>query len=299
MTIPRRLLPDLINLQAFECSARHGSFTRAALELNLTQSAVSRQIKDLETRLGIQLFERIRQRALLSDAGKRLLPDARRLLLQAEETIIRAVAAGDTGGLLSVATLPTFGTRWLTPRLGRFLALHPNTTINLASRSQRFDFEEENFDIAIHYGQPIWAGGNCTFLCSETVVPVAGRVLASRIETTADICLMPLLHLATRPKLWSDWFALNELDAAGSYHGTRFDQFGMIIEAATADIGVALLPVYLIEEELSSGRLHVTAGQSITTENSYYAVIPDRKSPSSLTNAFQDWLLDQVRKESS
>src|ERR1700742_2703712 len=116
MNIPRRFLPDLANMQAFECAARHGSFTRAALELNLTQSAISRQIKDLETRLGVQLFERVRQRALLSEAGKRLLPEARRLLLQAEETVIRAVAAGDTGGLLSVATLPTFGTRWLTPK---------------------------------------------------------------------------------------------------------------------------------------------------------------------------------------
>jgi LysR family glycine cleavage system transcriptional activator len=296
MNIPRRLLPDLANMQAFECAARHGSFTRAAIELNLTQSAISRQIKDLETRLGVQLFERVRQRALLSEAGKRLLPEARRLLLQAEETVIRAVAAGDTGGLLSVATLPTFGTRWLTPRLNRFLALYPGTTINVASRSERFDFAEENFDLAIHYGQPIWAGGICTFMCSETVVPVAGRTLAKRIDTVDDIPSLPLLHLATRPKLWSDWLTLNALDASNAFRGTRFDQFGMIIEAAACDIGIALLPLYLIDEELSSGRLLVISGNSFTTENSYYVVTPDRKPPSVLAAAFQQWLLQETSR---
>lgn len=294
MIIPRRMLPDLATLQAFECAARHGSFTRAARELSLTQSAISRQIKELETRLGITLFERIRQRALLSEAGRRFLPEARRLLLQTEETIIRAVAAGDTAGLLSIATLPTFGARWLTPRLADFLALHPRTTINLASRSQRFDFADENFDIAIHYGQDVWAGGNCVFLCSETVVPVAGRRMAEGIGRPEDIANLALLHLLTRPKLWPDWFELNELEVGDAFRGSRFDQFAMIIEAAASSLGVALLPLYLIEEELSSGRLHRIAGKSITTENSYYVVTPERKSPNKTTLAFQQWLVEQM-----
>src|SRR5687768_9054631 len=114
MTMRRRLIPDIATLHAFECAARHGNFTRAAEELNLTQSAVSRQIRDLERQTGLTLFERVRQRVILSEAGRRLLPDVRRLLLQSEQLMIDAVASADMVSSLSIATLPTFGTRWLT-----------------------------------------------------------------------------------------------------------------------------------------------------------------------------------------
>src|SRR6478736_4732972 len=129
MPLPRKLMPDLTTLQSFESAARHGSFTRAAVELNLTQSAISRQIKELEGQLGVLLFERVRQRAILSDAGKRLLPEARRLLHHTEEMMIRAASGADAIATLSVATLPTFGSRWLTPRLPDFLSAHPGTLL--------------------------------------------------------------------------------------------------------------------------------------------------------------------------
>ncbi len=121
MKLSRRLIPDIATLQAFECAARHGSFTQAANELNLTQSAVSRQIKDLESQLGVLLFERIRQRILLSDAGRKFLPEVRRLLNQTEDTMLRAMASAQSTSSFSVATLPTFGTRWLMPRIPDFV----------------------------------------------------------------------------------------------------------------------------------------------------------------------------------
>jgi len=287
-------MPDLTTLQSFESAARHGNFTRAALELNLTQSAVSRQIKDLETQLGVLLFERVRQRAILSEAGKRLLPEARRLLHQTEEMMIRA-ASGATA-ILSIATLPTFGSRWLTPRLPNFLATHPGSLVDIASRSEPFDFEEEGFDLAIHYGQPIWARATCTFLCDEKIVPVASPSLlqSDPVASAAELVDKPLLHLATRPRLWRQWFEHCDIDADPSYRGNRFDQFSMIIEAASMAMGFALLPLYLIEQELNSGKLRIVVDQPMSTENNYYVVMPDGKREQALGLAFTSWLLSQV-----
>ncbi|EPE94563.1 LysR family transcriptional regulator (plasmid) [Rhizobium grahamii CCGE 502] len=287
-------MPDLTTLQSFESAARHGNFTTAALELNLTQSAVSRQIKDLETQLGVLLFERVRQRAILSEAGKRLLPEARRLLHQTEEMMIRA-ASGATA-TLSLATLPTFGSRWLTPRLPNFLATHPGSLVDIASRSEPFDFEEEGFDLAIHYGQPIWARATCTFLCDEKIVPVASPSLlqSDPVASAAELVDKPLLHLATRPRLWRQWFEHCDIDADPSYRGNRFDQFSMIIEAASVALGFALLPLYLIEQELSSGKLKIVVDRPMSTENNYYVVTPDGKREHALGLAFTAWLLSQV-----
>ena len=296
MTLPRKLTPDLTTLQSFESAARHGNFTRAALELNLTQSAISRQIKELEAQLGVLLFERVRQRAILSEAGKRLLPEARRLLHQTEEMMIRAASGADATATLSIATLPTFGSRWLTPRLPNFLAAHPGTLVDIGSRSETFDFEQESFDLAIHYGQPIWARATCTFLCDENVVPVASPTLSQSdpVPEPAELLQKPLLHLATRPRLWRQWFEHCGVASDLSYRGNRFDQFSMIIEAATMSMGFALLPLYLIEQELRTGKLQIVIDQPMSTENSYYVVMPDGKREHPLGLAFTSWLLSQV-----
>lgn len=299
MTLSRRLMPDLVSIQAFECAARHASFTRAGSELNLTQSAVSRQIKDLESHLGTRLFERIRQRVVLSEAGQRFLPEARKLLQQTEETMLRAMSSADARSSLSIATLPTFGSRWLSPRLPDFLRQHPETVLNIGSRSAPFDFDEENFELAIHYGQPVWARGTCTYLCSESILPVASPELAEQDAglTPADLLEKPLLQLATRPKLWAQWFELSGISRETAYRGHRFDQFAMIIEAAIAGMGYALLPRYLIEQELKSGALRVAVKLSMKTENSYYAVVPEVKPQSSMSQYFVAWLIGQIGRD--
>ena len=282
MKLTRSLIPDLPVLQAFECAARHGNFTKAAVELNLTQSAVSRQVKALEDQLGVLLFERVRKRVLLSAAGARLLPEATRLLQQAEEMVLLARASAGDGDVLSVATLPTFGSRWLMPRLPDFLQRHPGLVVNIASRAQPFDLIAENFDLAIHYG--------------EVILPVASPALLadSGIKRLEDMANAPLLHLATRPKLWAEWFRSNGLDDPTAYQGHRFDQFSMIIAAALNGLGFALLPLYLIEDEIASGRLQVVFDQHLSTDKSYYAVLPEGKQESASAQAFQTWLLGQV-----
>ncbi|MBX8801563.1 MULTISPECIES: LysR family transcriptional regulator [Pseudochrobactrum] len=296
MKLSRRLIPDIAILQAFECAARHGSFTQAAHELNLTQSAVSRQIKDLEGQLGVLLFERIRQRILLSDAGRKFLPEVRRLLNQTEDTMLRAMASAQSSSAFSVATLPTFGARWLMPRIPNFIEENPGVAFNVGSRTGVFDFEEYPFDMAIHYGQPVWAHATCNYLCSEMVVPVASSALieSHRIVEPEDLQKEPLLHLTTRPKMWTQWFEQCEVDARTTYSGHRFDQFSMVIEAAAAGLGIGLLPVYLIEQELQEGRLRILFDKPMRTENDYYLVVPEGKHENPLIQTFSGWIRGQV-----
>ena len=292
----RSLVPDIVTLQAFECAARHGNFSRAAEELNLTQSAISRQIADLEKQTGLKLFERIRQRVILSEAGRRLLPEVRDLLSRSERLMIDAAAAGRMRATLKVATLPTFGAKWLVPRLGRFLARCPDVSLTIESRSKPFSFMEDSFDLAIHYGLPVWAGGTPVFLCDETVIPAASAELAKqyRIDGGPDFTQMPLLHLTTRPKLWSDFSRLQELGIENAYHGLRFDQFSMMVSAAISGLGAALLPTYLIEEELRSGLLTPLLPTTMRTENAYYVVRPEEKQSHPVAEEFQSWLLSEV-----
>lgn len=296
MKLVRALIPDMAVLQAFECAARHGSFTQAAAELNLTQSAVSRQIRTLETQLGITLFERIRKRVVLSSTGSMLLPEVVRLLNQAEEVVSRAMASVDGQRTLTVATLPTFGNRWLMRRLPAFLRTHPKTILNVVSRSEPFDLAAEDIDLVIHYGQPVWAHATCTYLCKEEVLPVGSPELvgSSEVFEPSHLSTAPLLHLTTRPKLWTEWFQSNGCEGMAVYSGHRFDQFSMIIEAAVQGLGFALLPRYLIEDEIGSGRLEIALDMPLFTTNSYYLVTPDsnRGSPASLQ--FQEWLLNEV-----
>ncbi|MDF1608666.1 LysR family transcriptional regulator [Hoeflea sp. YIM 152468] len=296
MNVSRTLIPDLVVLQAFECAARHGSFTQAAAELHLTQSAVSRQIRALEVQLGVTLFERVRRHVVLSETGRSLLPSVMRLLAQSEALVQQAMASADGRIVLSIAALPTFTSRWLLPRLADFTAHHPDIVVNIASHSERFDLVEQDFDLAIHYGQPVWARASCTYLCSEVILPVASPALIASHPVAAidDFTGTPLLHLATRPRQWVDWFEQNGGTGAIGYHGHRFDQFNMIIEAAIIGLGFALLPKYLIEEELSSGRLQIVLDRSMTTENNYYLVTPEGKSDSGAAKAFEAWILSQV-----
>lgn len=298
MKLNRASIPNLSVLQAFECAARHGNFTQAAAELNLTQSAVSRQIRVLETQLKVMLFERIRQRVVLSPAGRSLLPQVVSLLSQTEDIILQAMASCDGKNTLSVATLPTFGNRWLMRRLPDFLKAYPRIAVNIASRFEPFDLSQEDFDVVIHYGQPVWAHATCTYLCSEVILPVASPSLlqSSPIVEARDLEKTPLLHLTTRPKLWTEWLQSNGSPEAAAYHGHRFDQFSMIIEATLRGLGFALLPQYLIEDEISSGSLQVVLNMPMTTVNSYYIVTREDKQGSPAARAFQDWLLNQVSK---
>lgn len=291
-SMPRPHLPSLTALMAFESAARHLSFSRAAAELHLTQGAVSRQIRQVEETLGLALFERLNQRVYLTDAGRAYLTDVQRVLSDLERATRAVMATAGGGGVMNLAVLPTFATRWLMPRLPRFLDGHPDVTVNFAVRLAPFDFSTDPLDAAIHHGEPTWPGAVCERLCDEEVVPVASPAFRDRhgLAAIGDLAGAPLLHQATRPTAWYDWCVRWGVDPGRAFRGQRFDQFGMIAEAASAGLGVALVPRFLVESELRTGRLVELFDCPLSSGTGYWFVYPEAKSGSALVRAFGAWL---------
>lgn len=295
----RRVLPSLPALTVFEASARHGSFTRAAEELNLTQSAVSKQVRGLEDFLGLQLFERVRQRINLTEAGEAYLKSVRAALEIMEAATMEALAFQSGGGVLNIATLPTFGSRWLTPRLGGFAERHPRISLNVTARAWPFDLVEENLDVAIYFGAEPWPGGICDWLMGEVVVPaVSPALLAPRgvLRSPRDLLRVNLLHHRARPRAWQDWLAAAGAASVNAFHGLRFEQFEMIIQAAVAGIGVAMVPRFMISRELKEGSLVIPFEPAMESVESYYLVYAERKRNLPTVAAFREWLLAEAQK---
>lgn len=290
--VQRAFLPSMPALTAFESAARHLSFSRAAEELHLTQGAVSRQIRQIEDSLGVALFERVNQRVFLTDAGRLYLRDVQRALGGLADATYRVVATAGRGGSLDIAVLPTFGARWLMPRLPGFLAGHPDAIVNFTVRLAPFDFSADPFDAAIHHGEPTWPGAVCEPLCGESVVPVAAPGLTRRIRERGPAALAdaPLLHQSTRPNAWRDYLAREGIEPDGAYRGFRFDQFAMIAGAAAAGLGVALMPRFLVEAELASGALEVVFDRPLSSGTGYWFVYPEAKAGAALMRAFGRWL---------
>lgn len=290
MKTPRRFLPSLSLLQAFEAAARTRSITAAAQELSLTQSAVSRQIRALEDQLGLELFHREKQSIRLTPGGQSYVREIREALHKISQASMN-LRANPGGGTLSLAILPTFGTRWLAPRLPEFLSANPGITINLVTRLTQFDFSTEAVDAAIHFGAPDWPGCDCAHLRGEHVVPACSPALAEqfRFARLADLRSAPLLHLTSRPDAWEKFFERNGIATQG-VHGMLFDQFATAAQAAMVGLGIALLPEFLIEDEIASGRLVVPLAARMRSDEAYYLCWPREQGQYRPLVAFRDWL---------
>ena len=297
MVMARRFLPSMSLLCAFEAAARHENFTTAAIELSLTQSAISRQIRSLEDLLGSELFLRDRQSVRLTVAGEAYAREIRDALSHISTATI-GFRANPKGGALNLAILPTFGTRWLAPRLPAFLALNPGITINLTTRIAPFDFETDPLDAAIHFGAPKWPGAELMSLMAETVVPAFGVSLpgSGRCREPADLVAAPLLHLASRPDAWERWFHAKGVTAQGS-HGMQVDHFATAAQAAISGLGVALLPKFLITGELARGELMTIDGGELESNERYYLAWPGRRAKYPPLVAFQSWLRNATTLE--
>ncbi len=290
MAIIRRFLPSMSLLAAFEAAARHRSFTAAAAELNLTQSAVSRQVRALEEQLGSDLFVRERQTVRLTLAGEAYAQEVRRALqLIANATL--GFRANPRGGSLNLAILPTFGTRWLAPRLPAFLAENPGITVNLTTRQAPFDFQDDAVDAAIHFGAPEWPGAELDALMRETVVPACSPALLNGrgIAGPRDLLGVPLLHMTTRPDAWERWFAAHGI-AADGITGMLVDQFATAAQAAIAGLGVALLPRFLIAAELARGDLVEPVDGPVESTERYYLAWPVKRASHPPLQAFRAWI---------
>lgn len=288
-------LPSLSVLRSFEAAAKHQSFTRAAEELHVTQGAISRMVRELEGAVGVALFRPAGRGVALTDAGRSLAEQLHGDLNRLRLTMQNASAAGDGMRTLSIGVLPTFGSRWLAPRLARFRAVHPDIEFALHSRSEPFDMARDGIDLAIHYGRKEWVDGTLTELCPEDLVVVASPVMAERYEITApsDIKAMPLLHLQTRANTWEVYFDGLGLSPGVARKGTVFDQFSTMIAAAIHGLGAAIVPTYLIEAELAQGTL-VVLDQPESPDDMYYVVTPKGVANPDAAQ-FRDWIIAKAR----
>ncbi|AHF70219.1 MULTISPECIES: LysR family transcriptional regulator [Pseudomonas] len=292
----RRKIPSTAALVSFESAARHESFTKAAHELSLTQSAICRQIGSLEEFLGIELFRRSRRGVKLTEAG---LSYSRRVAAQldAVERDTLSIMGQQGASVIELAVVPTFGTQWLLPRLKDFQQRHPEVTVNLTNRTRPFLFADTDFDAAIYFGDADWPGTEAHRLMSENPMPICSPALMQGRHSldTRQIAEMPLLQQTTRPYAWRQWFNAQHLNIPRDMTGPRYELFSMLAQAAMHEMGIALIPPFLIQRELQEKRLVIANTHALSSIKAYHLMIPERKVESASLRAFRDWLIDQAK----
>ena len=292
----RRAIPSRSALLAFESASRHQSFTSAAADLSLTESAISRQITALEEQLGVKLFNRIKKRVVLTKAGSLYSQQVRKVVEQMEQDMMNIMAHGGTQEVLELAVLPTFCSQWLVPRIGDFYHQCPDVTVNMSARSVIFLFQETIFDAAIHFGQPNWPGTIADFLFSEDVVAVCNPNLLKSQHLTCieEILNYPMLHLTSRQDAWRHWLSSAGISGASVIQGARYEHFSILISAACAGLGIGLIPRYLVTQELDRQELTIVYDLPVESDAAYYLIYPEENSSNHALNSFRSWILEKV-----
>ncbi|WP_370677262.1 LysR substrate-binding domain-containing protein [Pleomorphomonas sp. PLEO] len=292
----RRKIPSHSALMAFEASARHGSFARAADELALTEGAISRQIGRLEAFLGVTLFERVGNRVRLLPNGERYAVQVRESLDRLERDSQYLMGQPSDGASLDIATIPTFAVRWLIPRLARFHEMHPNIIVHLAERMEPFVLAGSGFDAAIHFEHPAWTGMRTHRLLRETLVPVCHPGLLGGGKGPASLDELPRLHRRQNPDAWQRYAQETGIVLTNPAVGARYDLHLMQIEAALAGLGVALVPRLYIETELADGRLVAPWPEGQSISKTFCLILPEpiRLSEGPI-QVFANWLLEEAR----
>ena len=293
--MPRRL-PPLNALRAFEAAGRHVSFARAAEELNVTAAAISQQIKLLEETLGVELFRRGAHLAL-TNAALEALP----LITDAFDRLEKATGrlrAGRDHEPLVVSLAPSFASRWLIPRLQRFEAAHPEVELRLSATTRLVNFEAEGVDLAIRYGTGRYPGLHSERLRAEFVVAVAVPRLAESLTAPADLMDAVLLHnqAMTWDSTFPDWPTWLRDAGVAPDRPLKIRQFGdasLVMEAALAGLGVAMVWRTLIEEDLAAGRLKALF-PAVPVTNAYHLVCPPKNLPKPNVAAFRIWIKAEI-----
>lgn len=273
-------------LRAFEASARHLSFTRAAIELCVTQAAVSHQVKGLEARLGAALFRRLPRGLALTDEGLALLPSVRDSFDKLGDVLAR-FEGGRVLEVLSVGVVGTFAVGWLLPRLPAFREAHPFIDLRLFTNNNRADLAGEGLDCAIRFGDGAWHGTEAAPLFEAPMSPLCAPALAERIAEPADLLGQTLLR-SYRAADWPDWFATAGLSPP-PIRGPVFDSSWVMVEAAMQGLGVALAPPMMFARDLQQGRL-VRPFETQVSAGRYWLTWLKSKAPTPALLAFQAWL---------
>ena len=280
-------------LRAFEASARHLSFTRAADELHVTQAAVSHQIKALEARLGVMLFRRSNRGLLLTDEGMALAPT----LVESFGAIDRLFDRFQTGGVqevLTVSAIGTFAVGALIERLPAFRAACPGIDLRLMTNNNQVDLVAEGLDCAIRFGDGAWHGVEADAICPAPLTPLCSPGVARKLRGPADLLRMPLLR-SYRAQDWPAWFAEAGLEV-GAVRGPLFDSSLVMVQAAMLGEGVALAPAAMFRREIDSGRI-VRPFAIDAAIDGYWLTRLKSRPISRATELFRRWLLDSFAAE--
>jgi LysR family glycine cleavage system transcriptional activator len=291
-------LPSLNALQAFEAAARHASFTRAGAELGVTQTAISHQVKALEGELGVSLFRRSPRRLTLTGEGQAWAAELRPIFQRLRDASARLRATTRAQRpVVAVTTIPSFGARWLVPRLGRFLAQNPAVDVHISPSALLTDFGVEPFDVGIRWGRGRYPGLACQLLAEDAwvVVSAPAAIDKLRLKTPRELLAVPLLA-DDHPSGWSDWFAACRVRGRPTTT-SRFTDSSMLVEAATRGQGIALARWSLAFDELAAGRLVQVFPRVplLRTQDSYFVVGPRESFRKPHVAAFRDWVLKEAQ----
>ncbi|HEX6959991.1 MAG TPA: transcriptional regulator GcvA [Ferrovibrio sp.] len=296
-----RHLPPLNALRVFEAAARHLSFTKAAAELNVTQAAVSHQVKLLEDVLGAPLFRRFNRRLVLTEAGQAYWPDLRNAFDQID-LATRRLNRRSGPQQLRISTLQSFAAKFLVPRIPRFQARHPKIELMISTSPLQVDFARDDFDLAIRLGGGRYPGLYVEHLMDDYAFPVcAPQLLAGRhpLRRPQDLKFHTLLHdTAVLPEekapTWENWLQQAGVPDIDTMRGSGYSDTSMAIQAAVAGQGVAMGRRALVIEELAAGHLVQPFGPVVKNRFSYYLVCPKANAQGRLVAAFRDWLVEEI-----
>jgi len=291
-------LPSLNGLKVFECAARHMSFTKAASELNVTQTAVSHQVRRLEDELGIRLFHRFKERLELTASGQAYLQGVS-LAFDQLRFSTKQLLEGCNNNTLTISTLATFASKWLLPRLGSFRLEHPEIDIRVSASTDLVDFVVGGADTAIRYGSGEWKGLRADWLMADEIFPVCSPKLLmgnhplTSVDNLAYHTLLQVSGVTSND--WSIW-----LEAAGlPVHMTggarlTFDLALMAVQTAVDGQGVCIGRRAYVEDDLRAGRLVAPFGNSVTTDRAFYLVSPRDLANCAKVVALRAWLTDVI-----
>ena len=287
------VLPSLTGLQAFEVAARHMSFTLAAAELNVTQTAISHQIRRLEEQLGKPLFIRRNRTLLLTPEARDYLPLIRSAFDDLRRATERFRRAADDG-VLTVSTTVSLATKWLVPRLAAFQDANPGLEIRITTSAGLVDFAREDVDMAVRYGKGNWPGLHAEWLMPENIFPVCSPLLLAGekpLKHPEDLVHHTLLHTMVSREDWQLWLTASGLPLEfATRRGLTFDQSFMAIQAAVEGLGIAMGRTHLVEADIEAGRLIAPFNIVIPREAGYYIVTPEAMAELPKIRLLRDWL---------
>ncbi len=290
-----RRLPPMNALRAFEAAARHLSITQAAGELNVTQAAVSHQVKALEDWFGTDLFRRSHRRIALTDDGQALLPPIRDALDDIADAAA-AIMRDDRPQVLTVSTMDSFAATWLVPRLRRFRAANPEIDVRVTTSDEMVDFGREGVDAGIRLGAGTWPGMHATRLMAEDIFPVCSPELIAEgppLTTPAHLKRHTLLHDDAELS-WEVWLNAAGVKGVNATRGPFFSHSNLVMQAAVNGDGVALGRSALVADALAEGRLVRPFEFALPADYAYYFIAPEAHARRPKIVAFETWLLDEV-----